>query len=411
MGSRATGRKSSILLAFCLVLLAGPAFAQTTGTLIPFVPGNFEDNNGNPCNACKLYSYTAGTTTPLSTYQDVTLVTPHANPIVLDSAGRAPAGIYLTSSNYKFVLKTSADVTLWTRDNVAAIPYTTIASSYNDLCNGRITLTSGTAVTTADVTAATTVYFTPYKGNRCALYDGAQWNISSFTELSLSLGSDTADTNYDLFLYLSSGTPTLERVAWSSSSARATNITLQNGVYVKASDTTRRYLGTYRTTGVAGQTEDSNAKRFIWNMYNRVRRGLRAVDGADSWTYTTAAYRQANNSTGNQVAVVVGVAESLVSLTVQSFVSNSGGAVAVAVGIGVDSTTNVTSGVIGMGNSTNPTAGTINPISARYDGYVAIGYHTLTWLEQSTASGTTTWYGDNAAPTIFQSGLTGFIEG
>jgi hypothetical protein len=41
----------------------------------------------------------------------------------------------------------------------------------------------------------------------------------------------------------------------------------------------------------------------------------------------------------------------------------------------------------------------------------AAGYHFVAWLEWSTASGTTTWYGDNNSPTTQQSGLMGYIRG
>lgn len=41
--------------------------------------------------------------------------------------------------------------------------------------NGRLTLTTGTPITTSDVTASTSVYFTPYKGNRIALFNGCSW--------------------------------------------------------------------------------------------------------------------------------------------------------------------------------------------------------------------------------------------
>lgn len=82
----------------------------------------FFDNNGNPLAGGKLYTYAAGTTTPQATYTTSAGNVAHANPIVLDSAGRVPVGgeIWLTDAvNYKFVLNTSADVTLGTYDNVA----------------------------------------------------------------------------------------------------------------------------------------------------------------------------------------------------------------------------------------------------------------------------------------------------
>jgi len=69
-----------------------------------------------------LYTYSAGTTTPLATYQDSAGSVVHTNPIVLDSAGRISSEVWLTTGSiYKFVLKTSTGVTLWTMDNLRGI--------------------------------------------------------------------------------------------------------------------------------------------------------------------------------------------------------------------------------------------------------------------------------------------------
>lgn len=66
----------------------------------------------------KLYFYESGTTTPQDTYSDAALTTPNANPVVLDAAGRAPNIFGSYEDTYRVVLKTSADVTVWTKDNV-----------------------------------------------------------------------------------------------------------------------------------------------------------------------------------------------------------------------------------------------------------------------------------------------------
>lgn len=84
----------------------------------------FFDNNGVPLSGGKLYTYEAGTTTPEPTYTSSSGNTTHTNPIVLDSAGRVPGSseIWLTGGQpYKFLLKTSADVQLWSVDNVSGI--------------------------------------------------------------------------------------------------------------------------------------------------------------------------------------------------------------------------------------------------------------------------------------------------
>lgn len=96
---------------------------MTTVSLSIFggVGAQFFDNNGNPLSGGKIYTYEAGTTTPLATYTSSTGNTAHTNPIVLDSGGRVPSGeIWNALQLYKFVLKTSADVTIATYDNVGS---------------------------------------------------------------------------------------------------------------------------------------------------------------------------------------------------------------------------------------------------------------------------------------------------
>jgi hypothetical protein len=81
----------------------------------------FFDNNGIPLAGGLVYTYAAGTTTPQATYTTSAGSIAHANPIVLDSAGRTPSGgeIWLTDAvAYKFVLKTSGASTIGTYDNV-----------------------------------------------------------------------------------------------------------------------------------------------------------------------------------------------------------------------------------------------------------------------------------------------------
>lgn len=81
----------------------------------------FFDNNGNPLSGGKLYTYSAGTSTPRSTFTTSAGTVAHSNPIILDAAGRVPDSgeIWLTVGvGYKFVIKTSTDVLLSTYDNV-----------------------------------------------------------------------------------------------------------------------------------------------------------------------------------------------------------------------------------------------------------------------------------------------------
>lgn len=259
------------------------------------------------------------------------------------------------------------------------------------MAGGRLTLTSGTAVTTADVTGATNIYYTPYVNDRIALYDGTRWLLYGFSELTLAVGTLTSGLPYDVFLYDNSGTLTLESLAWTSTTARATAITLTNGVYLKNGALTRRYLGTFYTTSTT-QTEDSVAKRFLWNYNNRVQRRLFMNEATASWTYSTASYQQVRAQAANQVEGVVGVAEVSVDLSYAITTRNSTAGAYGQVTIGEDSTT------AGDALSTAPfaTSAATNAyvsLHARLVKYPAIGYHKWVPLEAGNGTATQTWFG------------------
>jgi hypothetical protein len=93
----------------------------------------FFDNNGVPLAGGLIYTYAAGTTTPQATYTTSAGTIAHANPIVLDSAGRVPGGeIWLLLASYKFVLQTSAAVLIATYDNVTSGSIPAIANFTGD---------------------------------------------------------------------------------------------------------------------------------------------------------------------------------------------------------------------------------------------------------------------------------------
>ncbi len=277
-------------------------------------------------------------------------------------------------------------------------------------CTGRLTLASGTPVTTSDVTAATTLYFALYMGNKIGLYNGNTWDIYTFTERSLSLAALAANTNYDIFIYDNAGTLTLEAVAWSNDSTRATALTTQDGIYVKSGAPGHRYLGTIRTTNTAGQCQDSTARRFVWNCYNRAPRHMVAIDTTNSWTYTTMAWRPSHNDTTDgvgRVSFVVGLAEVMVRAQSAILAGHDSGSLYAVDGIALDAT-NTNHAQVHLGRSPNAISGLH---MAYYHGWLAAGYHFLQHLEYSSQNvGTTTFYGDYGATNV-QSGMMAEVEG
>jgi hypothetical protein len=81
----------------------------------------FFGDNGRPLSGGKVYTYNAGTTTPRAVYTTSAGTVAHANPIVLDAAGRVPAGgeIWVEAEvSYKFALTTWKDVPVGDWDNI-----------------------------------------------------------------------------------------------------------------------------------------------------------------------------------------------------------------------------------------------------------------------------------------------------
>lgn len=509
-------------LILALLGTVAPAFAQ--GTPIPFVLEQYFDNNGDPLSGGRLCSFAAGSSTLANTYTTAALSVANANPIVLNSAGRpsngvTTVGIFLTpGTSYKFVMKDSTattcvpdtGVTLWSIDNVSAIPTSSVnvdidgtagealtagnviylsdgsgskvAGSWykadadlyyggalpqiglavNDIASGssgsiriagrmdtltgltpgsyyfasttagaltatapvmarligqadsttslvlqpnpratpikprapcgRLTLTTGTPVTVTDVTAATTVYFAPYGGcTSVSVFDGTtNWYAMDFAQVSIAVPATTV-TMYDVFGYDNAGAFALELTAWTNDTTRATALTTQNGVYVKTGATTRLYLGSFRTTGVSGQTEDSATKSFLFNYYNRVEKVMRKADATASWAYTTATWRQSNAAAANQIEIVNGVPETPMGMTFTSYSFNdTGTGVYENNGIGRDSTTAPTRSGTQYAVSANEIKQVVVPLRE----IPPVGYHYYAMLESSQAgTGTSTFIG------------------
>lgn len=270
--------------------------------------------------------------------------------------------------------------------------------------DGRLTLTTGVPVTTGDVSAAGTLFFTPYKGNEIAAYTGTRWTVLVFAEMSVAAPA-VGNQMYDVFFDYNDGTPQLVLLAWTNDTTRATALATQDGVLVKTGDTQQRYLGSVRTV-TASQFNDTYARRHVWNYYNRVQTPMRVLEATDSWQYTTATIRQANAAVANQLDIVCGVAEDPMDARLHARAFNTNAGTTMAVGIGEDSTTAFATGSL-MSNLDPSSAADVIEFEARYVTYPAVGRHFYTWLEYSEAVGTTQWYGDGGTPTLIQTGIFG----
>jgi len=96
----------------------------------PYIKFTQDDADGNPLSYGKVYTYIAGTSTPATTYSNISGTSSNTNPVVLDISGEAD--IYLDDSFvYKFVIKNDSGYIIETQDNISSVGGSGSGSSDN----------------------------------------------------------------------------------------------------------------------------------------------------------------------------------------------------------------------------------------------------------------------------------------
>lgn len=154
----------------------------------------FFDSNGTPLAGGLLYVYTAGTTTPATTWTSNSGSAANTNPIVLNAAGRTPFEIWLNSGvTYKFALYTSTNVLIGTYDNIPAIDDPTV---FNNLITvtGTNTLVGTSVPPYTAYVAGMTLSFIPVNTNSGAV----TLDLDGLGAKNIFVGSSTALSSGDL---------------------------------------------------------------------------------------------------------------------------------------------------------------------------------------------------------------------
>jgi hypothetical protein len=313
---------------------------------------------------------------------------------------------------------------IWTWDGAKWVA--TGIPAFTDPAQGRLTISSGVPVMTASVAAATTVYFAPYNGRYCPIFDGTNWTMKDFTSsagdtvgLSQLLTDTTkspaaaiASSVYDMFVWNDAGTLRCTRgPAWTSVTIRSagTALATQNGVPVNNVAITNgpgaklgTWVGTIATNAAAkvdfvfgSAAAGGGAASFgVWNYYNRQPVATMVNDSTSNWTYAVNAVRAANGSNNNRVTYVCGLADDPVDADYSIlWSSNLAATILTYVGIGVDSTTAFSGRQTGIGSVLTSGNSLFASTSGLYVGYPGIGQHFLQALEISPQAQTATFYG------------------
>lgn len=286
-----------------------------------------------------------------------------------------------------------------------------VGSAASSGFQGRLTLESGVSISTSDQLTKTTLYL---KGGVIPnlVSSVTTYKLISGGQISVSLASINTTQPYDVFAKVNSGTAfdTLELVAWTNTTTRATALTYvaDGDYYVHATNTTWTYVGTIQGSA-SGQCEDSTKFRGVWSYGKRALRPVLCFDTTNSWTYALTAYREINGGSTlgtSRIGFVLGLAEDLVRFEARGMVAMTGSASDGFVGVGIDSST-VNSAQI-MTSIGGAAGGYPNPITAMYKGFPSIGSHTARFLEAAASASSRTFYGDNSV-TQLQSGMFGEI--
>jgi hypothetical protein len=118
---------------------------MTTVNLSPVINGtSVLGPTGLPLSGGLIYTFQAGSSTPLTTYTSNNGTIANTNPIVLHPDGRTPSEIWLQAGySYKFQIENSLGVIVQTLDNIYGIPQSTNSGGSTSIPSGCIIIWSG----------------------------------------------------------------------------------------------------------------------------------------------------------------------------------------------------------------------------------------------------------------------------
>lgn len=264
-------------------------------------------------------------------------------------------------------------------------------ASSNFPCDGRLTLTSGDPTPTGDETG-TTVYFTPFKGDAIATWNGTRWETVKLSEISISMSGLTPSRNYDIFISNFSGGLALTSVIWTNDNTRNVSLSYKDGILVYGPDNRYRYIGTVRLdeSGNIVKKQSSGSgpiNFFLWNYYNRVPISIQASYLGDTYTYTTSIYRKWANNDSTTINVVIGwPSDSIIDLHGNGNSWNNSAIIRVAA-MGINGVATALSNLSNVGNTV--TYGHFVGVRAR----PAMGLNSISLYQYSGVGGTSSWSG------------------
>jgi hypothetical protein len=304
---------------------------------------------------------------------------------------------------------------------------------------GRLTLTSGMPVSSADATGTTLFYTPSAAGSGVPLNDGSgSFAMTRFPEcsqatadLSKSPAAVIANANYDIFAWMDGAVARATRgPAWLNATSRGTGVSTSEIDFTSAYPTNKfgitngplagrgTLVGTIRSNA-SSQLVDTHLARLVCNAYNIVPRHMSVTDPITGGSWAALgdnAFRVAHGNAANVCNFVVCIPGSFTDTTQPGFyadftatlgmLSNGGFGVTVPaldwtsgspVNFGITSIASFAGGSL-EGN-----------ISGIFRGYAGIGLHIMSWLEFSSSGASIQFFGQSSPPLMWTSGMIGTV--
>ena len=351
--------------------LSGSAVATVTVTY----PGNYTAKPSDPVAQGSTSGAGSGATF------NITWTTQFTRSVVTDEAS-APVWQRLGSSSFVSGLMAKANGLDFATGIGSANLAGAVASSLIIPPQGILSPVSSTAspIPASDQTAVTRIYWTPYNGNYCPIYNGVAIVNTTSGQLfcDLTAGAQVLGGIYDVYKFINAGVVTLGfSPSWlagtsgsvtAGSCARGTGaggaaLDIVSGIRVNAAAMTVNngattysvaanqgtYLGSIYVNAVAGQINchvsfGQSRVWGLWNSYNRQNLNLTMGDSTASWTYATATFRQSRATATNVATSFCGLPEEPVSAVFRQSIDSLHETASNLnfIGVGINSTTTPT---------------------------------------------------------------------
>lgn len=217
---------------------------------------------------------------------------------------------------------------------------------------GRLCLFSGEPVPSVTRSGKTTIYYTPYIGDQCPIYNGTDMVQTIFTEISAATTDTTkspaaigASKLNDWFIWNDSGTIRLSHGPdWTNVSTRSAGtalvmvkgILLNNIAITNGPGASRgTYVGTTYSNSssqldwILGSAAAGGGAAWlgVWNAYNRKPVATSVTDSTTSWSTSTSSTPAPmnNGATGsglnNRMTAVFGLPEDGITISIGIYIS------------------------------------------------------------------------------------------